>query len=157
MFSRYLTLLSIILAACGFDFWTKSVVLKSISPDDVVEVMPFLNFVLRWNSGVSFSFLSNHDIITPTFLLVFNSLIILGLCIWIIRVKEFFIQIPLCLIVGGALGNIVDRMLYGAVVDFIDFHIDTWHFAVFNMGDSFISIGMFLLVVITYIKERSLS
>lgn len=157
MFSRYLTLLGVILVACGLDFWTKSMVLKTISPHDVVDVMPFLNFVLRWNSGVSFSFLSNHDIITPTFLLVFNSLIVMGLFIWMLRVKEFLIQIPLCLIIGGALGNIIDRILYGAVVDFIDFHINTWHFAVFNVGDSFISIGMFLLIIFTYIKERSLS
>ncbi len=131
--------------------------LKIISSQDVIEVTPFLNFVLRWNSGVSFSFLANHDIITPTVLLVFNSLIVFGLCIWMVKIKESFIQIPLAFIIGGAFGNIIDRILYGAVIDFIDFHINTWHFAVFNVGDSFISIGMFLLVVITYIKERSSS
>jgi signal peptidase II len=131
--------------------------LRDITEQDLIPIAPFLNFILRWNPGVSFSFLSNHDIITPTVLLAFNSIVVLGLCIWMVRTKDFVTQMPMALVIGGALGNILDRILYGAVIDFIDFHINTWHFAVFNIGDSFISVGMFLLVLITYLKERSSS
>ncbi len=148
MRKRSLELLILIFLIIGFDQWTKHLALNYLGERDVFEVFPFLNFVLRWNTGVSFSFLSDY----PGMLLWLNTIIASGLIVWLFRTKSF----PITFIVAGAIGNILDRIFYGAVIDFIDFHIYSWHFAVFNIADSFISIGVVLLFIITYLKEKKI-
>jgi signal peptidase II len=146
---RSFGLLLLIIAVIGLDQWTKQLILGHVGPDDIFKVSPFLNIILRWNTGVSFSFLSGHG----SLLLFLNIIIVCALTIWLMRTPN----IPLSLIIGGALGNILDRIFYGAVIDFIDFHLYAWHFAVFNIADSFISIGIFLFILTNYLKEKKLS
>ena len=141
-------LLILIVLIIGLDQWTKQLALNYLGERDLFEVIPILNFTLRWNTGVSFSFLSEY----PLTLLYLNSLIAFGLIFWLFHTKDFTIAF----IFAGAVGNILDRIFYGAVIDFIDFHIYSWHFAVFNIADAFISIGVFLLFITAYLKEKKI-
>ncbi|MBO4520859.1 MAG: signal peptidase II [Alphaproteobacteria bacterium] len=118
--------------------WVLSYFANHSSP---VRVTPFFNFVLAWNKGVSFSmFHSNHPAMPWVFVTV--SLLICAVILYWMSVEKN--KATICcfgLIVGGALGNVLDRIRFKAVVDFLDFHIDTYHWPAFNVGDSAICIG----------------
>ena len=112
-----------------------------------VEVTSFFNFVLAWNKGVSFSMLhSNHP--AMPWILVAVSLLICGMLIhWMSMEKEQFTINCFGLIVGGALGNVADRIRLGAVVDFLDFHIGLHHWPAFNVADSAICVGAGIILI----------
>ena len=110
-------------------------------------VLPFLNWLLLFNPGAAFSFLADGSGWQRWFF------IILGLvaCVYIIyllrkSLSEKLLCIALSLILGGALGNVLDRMMYGAVVDFIDLYYANWHWPAFNIADSAICIGAALVI-----------
>ena len=115
-----------------------------------VQVTGWLNIVLVMNKGISFSlFSSGSDVMR--WILTAVALGIAGiLAIWLFRARGWFTPLALGLIIGGAIGNAIDRIRLGAVIDFVDFHIpawNNWHFATFNVADSAISTGVFLLLV----------
>ena len=110
-------------------------------------VLPFFNWLLLFNPGAAFSFLAQGSGWQRWFF------IILGLvaCVYIIYIlrkslSDKLLCIALSLILGGALGNILDRIMYGAVVDFIDLHYANWHWPAFNVADSAICIGATLII-----------
>jgi signal peptidase II len=106
---------------------------------------PFLNFVMVWNKGVSFGMFDNNT--TLPLVLIGLSLAISGaLLAWMFVMKRLVICLATGLIVGGALGNVVDRIRFSAVADFIDFHIGDRHWPAFNVADSCVVIGAALLV-----------
>lgn len=131
------------------DQLTKYLVLHHIDIEQSVQVLPFLNFSLRFNTGAAFSFLSSVGGWQIYLLSGIAIAVSVGLLIWLYRLseKEWLTGICLSLILGGALGNLIDRLRFGFVVDFIDFHIRTWHFATFNVADSAVSIGAVVLVL----------
>jgi len=126
-------------------------------------VTGFFNLVLTWNRGVSFGLgnfaLFNNETATAVLFMGAAAMIVTGLVVWLRRTQEPFLAFALGLVIGGAIGNVVDRLLRGAVVDFLDFHWDQWavcdwsrhwlncHFFVFNLADSAISVGVALMVI----------
>ncbi len=110
-------------------------------------VGPFLNLVNAWNPGVSFSMLDSGGLWGTIILSLFAFIVILFLSKWMYEEKNSVIRFALALIIGGAIGNLIDRIQYGAVFDFLDFHYETWHWPTFNLADVFICIGAFLIIV----------
>jgi len=111
--------------------------------DKIIEVLPFFNFRMAWNTGISFSMFDGGGS-TTYILLAVQSAITVALVWWLRTLKGGLIQLASGLIIGGAIGNIIDRARWGAVADFFDFHVAGWHFATFNVADSCISIGVAL-------------
>lgn len=112
----------------------------------IIEVLPFFNLVLVYNRGVSFGLLSNDHIAGPFLLAGLAVLIAGGIWFWLMRTADTLLMTIACgLIIGGAFGNALDRILYGAVVDFLDFHVAGWHWPAFNVADCGIVVGAVLL------------
>jgi len=117
---------------------------------------PFLNFILIWNQGVAFGLFDSEDIKYHLIsLLVF--LIMCFLIFLLIKSKLVFEKFSYGLIIGGAFGNFFDRLYYGAVPDFIDFHLKDFHWFTFNVADICITIGIVFLIIfdILNIKMRN--
>lgn len=147
------------LAAAGLaatlDQATKWLIVTIVmDPPRVIPVTPFFNLTLGLNRGVSFGMLGWLGE-TPWVLIGISSAIVVGLLVWLWRVRRMVEAIGLGAIVGGALGNILDRMRLGGVVDFLDFHVAGWHWPAFNMADSAITVGVSLLLLNTVLEERS--
>lgn len=157
-----LFLLSLVFAIVliSIDQITKDIALSNISElmhktnniHNHFEIFPFLNIVLVFNKGISFGLLNNtSDSIGNT---IIAMLLILAISIIIIYVfhllyksKSPYRSVYLSMILGGAIGNIIDRFTYGAVVDFVDFHINNWHFPAFNFADTLISLSVLLIII----------
>lgn len=142
--------------------------LKQI-PGMMAELNPFLDIVYVWNYGISFGILREYYQYSNYGLLVVNSLIVAYICYLLWRCCKLhaepvsvsqetlkqvqgdgfsiWMSIGYSLIIGGALGNIVDRLIYGAVFDFIHLHYKDYSFPIFNLADSFISIGVAVIVL----------
>ena len=119
-----------------------------------VEVFLGLNMTLCYNKGAAFSFLSNAGGWQRWFLMAISFVISFVLVVWLRNVEKNrkVLAWGLALILGGAVGNLIDRSLYGYVIDFIDVYYDYWHWPAFNIADSAISIGAGLLIlyILTY-------
>ena len=113
----------------------------------VVEIWPIFDVVMVWNRGVSFSFLEATSDFGRWALVALNVIIVGVLIYWLKGAKTKWVAISIGLVIGGALGNIYDRVKFGAVADFFQFHWDSWYFAVFNVADSFIFVGAVLLII----------
>lgn len=119
-----------------------------------IEITFFLNFVLVMNKGVSFGLFSAAQ--APTVLIILTGALSAALLVWMVRAPERLIKWALGLIIGGALGNIIDRLRFGAVVDFIDVHAGAWHWPAFNIADSAIVLGAALLALqAAFAKEKT--
>ena len=114
-----------------------------------VKVTSFLNLALVHNTGAAFGFLSSASGWQNIFFIVVA--LIAGVVIlwmfWRLNIEDRFIASGLMLILGGALGNLADRLMHGYVVDFIDVYYGTWHWPAFNIADSAITVGAILLMV----------
>lgn len=131
------------------DQLSKYLVVHHMAYGKPLYVLPFLNFTLNFNSGAAFSFLGRAGG-WQIYLFAAISLVVSAvLIVWLGRLKrsDAMMAAGLSLIIGGALGNFIDRVRLTYVIDFLDFHIKAWHFATFNVGDSAICIGAFLLIV----------
>ena len=117
-----------------------------IESKGVVKILPIFDVVMVWNRGVSFGFLSASDDFGRWALVVLNLIIVAVLIYWLKSAKNIILSGAIGLVIGGAFGNIYDRVKFGAVADFFQFHWESWYFAVFNVADSFIFIGAVLLV-----------
>lgn len=114
-------------------------------PPRIVEVTGFFNLVPVWNSGVSFGLFGDSD--TSRWILVGLALaIVVVLLIWLVRAGNGMVVFALTLVVGGALSNVVDRVVYGAVIDFVDIHAFGFHWPAFNVADSTIVLGTAMLL-----------
>ena len=137
-------------AVLALDQATKALALASLDPaagGGPVEVAPFFNLVLVWNTGVSFGMLADAGGAAP-WILVGLALLIAGVvAAWLARERRALPRFALWLVLAGALGNIVDRVRFGAVVDFLDFHLGGYHWPAFNVADSAIVIGACLLIL----------
>ena len=115
------------------------------NPPRIIEVTSFFNFVPVWNSGVSFGLFGDSG--TSRWILVGLALVIIVvLFFWLVRAGGGIVVFALTLVVGGALGNVVDRIVYGAVIDFVDIHWFGFHWPVFNVADTTIVVGTALLL-----------
>lgn len=116
-------------------------------PPRRVPILPVLDFVPVWNRGVSFGLLANDSPWGPWLLSGFALLVCLFMGFWLARSTSWPLVYGLGAVIGGAVGNVIDRMLYGAVVDFIDVHYGGWHWPAFNIADSAITLGVALLLL----------
>ncbi len=112
-----------------------------------VTVTPFFNLVLVWNRGVSFGMFSQAGASGPWILSGLALAVVFGLLYWLRQAETRLIVVGLALVIGGALGNVIDRIRFGAVVDFLDFHIADYHWPAFNTADSAIFVGAGLLLL----------
>ena len=113
----------------------------------------FLNINLIWNEGIAFGLFSFNEKIFYNILTILILIIILIIFIMAIR-SDGFKKYTFLMILGGALGNVFDRLYYKAVPDFIDFHIGNFHWFIFNVADIFITIGIFFMVVIELFNKN---
>jgi signal peptidase II len=124
-----------------------AIVAHIMNPPMQLELTSFFNLVLTYNQGISFGMLSNGTD-AGKWLLVCVALIISGVLVrWLFQSNRLFSVIALGLIIGGAMGNVIDRVLVGAVVDFLDFHAFGYHWPAFNVADTAIFIGAIGLVL----------
>ena len=129
-------------------WWLMGVLERAGGP---IELLPFFNLVMVWNPGVSFGMFQSGE--TGRWLLVlFSTLVCLGMAIWLWRQNKFWPGLALGAVIGGALGNIIDRIWRGAVADFFDFHMFGYHWPAFNVADSAITIGVAMLLYDSFRK-----
>ena len=117
-----------------------------MNPPAAIEVTPFFNLVLVWNRGVSFGLFDNDSPWGPVLLAGLALAISVVLLVWLTRAGSRLSAIAIGIVLGGAIGNVIDRVRFGAVVDFLDFHAWGYHWPAFNVADSAISIGVGLLL-----------
>lgn len=130
------------------DLATKWLVLTwVVSLPRPVEVSSIFNIVLVWNRGVSFGLLDSASPWAPILLSALASAVMMFLIIWLRRIECRFLAIAIGLVIGGAFGNVIDRLRYGAVVDFLDFHVGVYHWPAFNVADISITVGVFLILL----------
>ena len=138
--------LSLIGLLVAIDQAVKALVERSMELGQMIEIIPFLALLRAHNDGVAFSMLGG---VNHTTLIIITSLISLGALIYLWRAPatETGLRIGLVMIIGGAIGNIIDRVQHAYVIDYIYFHTPVWAFAIFNLADVFISLGAVLILV----------
>jgi len=125
---------------------------RALLPGMPVELLPFLNLTLAYNTGAAFSFLHSAGGWQNLFFIAIAVVMSIALLVILARTarEEVQLAVALWLVLGGALGNLVDRVRIEKVVDFVDFHVGSWHFATFNIADAAITIGAALLILDTF-------
>ncbi len=113
----------------------------------MIEVTGFFNLVLTLNTGVSFGLFDGETAWKPWLLSAVAVAIVAALFVWLKRQPEPLLAIAVGLVAGGAIGNTVDRLRFGGVVDFLDFHLGDWHWYAFNIADSAVVVGVGLLLL----------
>ncbi|MCK5876269.1 MAG: lipoprotein signal peptidase [Candidatus Marithrix sp.] len=122
---------------------------SNLSFNQPVNLLPFFDLRLLYNEGAAWSILANAGGWQRWFLSGLSLVISIALVVWLSRLerKQIWLSIGLVLVLGGALGNLIDRVIYGYVIDFIDIYYQQWHWPAFNIADSSISLGAVMLVV----------
>lgn len=113
-------------------------------PSTSIEILPFFNFSMVWNEGVSFGMFQGSGIWVLSGLALIISAVF---AVWLTRATGWLQAISLAMVIGGAIGNVIDRFRFGAVADFFDFHVMGWHYPAFNVADCGITVGIALLLL----------
>jgi len=166
---KILKYLVIILAIVLFDQLTKGVLINLITgrvpmtakawelipvPYLMAHVTDFFNVVFTWNPGTSFSLFRALGEAAPMVIVVITAFVIGFISYYMFWRASAYERLPLAFIVGGAIGNLVDRVRFGAVVDFLDFHIGGAHWPAFNVADIFICVGVGLYILNWFLARR---
>jgi len=123
-----------------------------------IPLAPFFELVMAWNRGVSFGILNQPGSDWNGWALSAMAAVIVVLLVgWMSKAQNRLVALALGLVVGGALGNVVDRLRFGAVADFLDFHVGAWHWPAFNVADSGITVGAVILVLDSLFARRTSS
>lgn len=125
---------------------SKYILIPMVINGEVIEVSSFFNLVMVWNRGVSFGMFASDAEIMRWVLSTLAVVISIALLIWVHKDKIVPRTLPVGLIVGGAIGNVIDRIRFGAVADFFDFHLMGYHWPAFNIADSCIFIGVVIVL-----------
>ena len=142
---RFLWLSVLIFTA---DQYTKMLVLDNIELYQAIQILPFFNLTHVYNYGAAFSFLADSGELQRNILLSISIIASLGLVVWIQKTPSSFRQrlFGQSIFLAGATGNLIDRAMFGHVIDFIDLHYDGFYWPIFNLADSFIFLGVALLL-----------
>ncbi len=137
------------------DQWSKQVLLFDVGiAGRVIEVTSFFNLVMVWNHGVSFGLFAADDD-SRRWLLIAVALAICAVLCWLVwRQADRFQALAYGMIIGGAIGNVIDRIRFGAVADFFDVHLYGYHWPAFNIADSAIVIGVAMLLYDSIVRQR---
>ncbi len=147
----WLSLLVVVL-----DQVSKQLIESSLMVYETIPVLPFFNLTLAYNEGAAFSFLSDQGGWQRWFFTLVAALVVLILGVWLTRLRgERLLAISLSLVIGGALGNLLDRLLFGYVIDFLDFFYATHHWPAFNVADIAISLGVVLMFVDAFVGRKA--
>ena len=130
--------------------------LQSTGTDIDLYIFTFLNFYLVWNTGIGFGIASMETNVYYHVLTAIILLINIGLIYFLLKSKGIYSYF-LSIIIGGSLGNLLDRFYYYAVPDFIDFHIGNFHWFIFNVADIFITVGIIGLILLELFKKEEIS
>ena len=125
-------------------WWIMAMVMQ---PPRIIPVTPFFNLVTVWNRGISFGLFDGDSAVNVWVLPLVALAIVAALVAWLRRVQGVWLASAIGLVIGGALGNVVDRLRFGAVADFLDFHVAGYHWPAFNVADSGITVGVTMLVL----------
>ncbi|MBB5533598.1 signal peptidase II [Rhizobium giardinii] len=155
IFSRPLPILILVVVAVLLDQAIKAAVEMWLPFQQAVPVIPMLALYRTYNYGVAFSMLSGME----GWFIVTMRLLVVAFVLWLWRrtsKDRFFAHLGYAMIIAGALGNLVDRLIFGYVIDYVLFHTATWSFAVFNLADSFITIGAGAIILdeILHMKKQ---
>lgn len=133
----------------ALDQASKLLVKHTMQLHEGIPLLPFFNLVYVHNTGAAFSFLHDAGGWQRWFFVVVSAGASVAVAIWLLRLpgRQPWQAAALALIVGGALGNCIDRLLYGYVIDFLDFYVGAWHWPAFNVADSAITAGVGILLV----------
>jgi signal peptidase II len=138
--------LSVAAVVVVVDQLTKLWILGTIDAGTGVAVTAFFNIILTFNTGISFS-LFQSPIWGRWVFSILALAVVVGLAIWLRRAQTRWLAIALGGVIGGAVGNTVDRIVHGGVVDFLDFHVAGYHWPAFNAADSAIVVGVVMILV----------
>jgi len=119
-----------------------------------LHIADFFDIVLVRNRGVSFGLFNNDAAINGVLFSLLAAVIVAALLVWLWRAQGMLLLAAIGLVVGGAVGNVVDRLRLGSVVDFLDFHLGAWHWPAFNLADAAICIGVGLMIIDGLIGRR---
>mgnify|MGYP001971635027 FL=1 len=125
-----------------------------MQPPRIINVNEYFNLVLTWNNGISFGLFNNDNEINALIISLIAAVIIIFLIRLLSKSKSRKLSIGLGMIIGGAIGNVIDRSIYGAVMDFLDVHINVYHWPAFNIADSGITVGALILVFDSLFSQR---
>ncbi|MES9971189.1 MAG: signal peptidase II [Candidatus Thiodiazotropha sp.] len=127
---------------------TKQIAESSLTLYESVRVLPIFDLTLLYNKGAAFSFLSDQGGWQRWFFIILAIVVCIVLVGWLWRLKkeEQWVAVALSLIIGGAIGNVIDRILFGQVIDFLHFHYQQHYFPAFNVADSAITIGVIIML-----------
>ena len=142
---RWLWLSAIVVV---LDQLTKQWVEEAFVLYESLPVTGFFNLTLVYNTGAAFSFLADAGGWQRWFFLILALVICIYLVYWLLQLDKKQVALPLAIamIIGGAVGNVIDRLLYGHVIDFLDFYYQQWHWPAFNLADSAITLGVILFI-----------
>ncbi len=131
------------------DQWSKITINGSMKLYESIVLIPGFNLTYVHNTGAAFSFLSEAGGWQRWFFAAMAFIISIVLTVWLYRLKkhETLLAVALALVLGGAIGNLIDRLAYGYVIDFLDFYYSSWHWPAFNVADMAISTGVFLMLL----------
>jgi len=152
LFRRGLALAAVVIALDQVTKWW--ILTRVMTPPRVIEITSYFNLVMTWNRGVSFG-MFNNDASWNLWLLPLLVLVISGmLLVWLARAGRPVLALGLGGILGGAIGNLIDRLRFGAVADFLDFHVWGFHWPAFNVADAAITIGVTVLIAESLFGQR---
>lgn len=146
--------LAAIIVAFVFDQATKLMALATLERGSAQSVLPFFDLRLSFNQGISFSMFAETFAGRPLLLAGMTLFIVALFALLLIRSTARWEAVAFGLIIGGALGNALDRIRLGAVVDFLDFHVGGWHWPAFNLADAAIAVGVIVLLAITSLGKN---
>ena len=127
----------------------------TMPPGDRLPVLPFLSLVMAWTRGVSFSMFSANTALGVAALSLFEIVVIAALAYWMWTATRRLLALGLGLVVGGALGNLIDRLIHGRVADFFDLHAFGHDFFACNLGDVAITLGVAVMVIDTLLEAMT--
>lgn len=130
------------------------IVAHVMAPPREIALAPFFNVVMVWNRGVTFGLFGGAPDTGRWVLVVLSLAIVAVLAFWMARTTRPWVAGALGAVAGGAVGNVIDRLHYGAVADFLDFHAAGWHWPAFNLADSAIVLGVAVLVLDAFLTGR---
>ena len=128
------------------DYVTKRIIVAKLAPYESISVFPFLNIVYVENKGAAFGMFAS---LGNSFFIAISVIALVSILFYMSKIPKGLELFSISLIFGGAVGNLIDRVLLGKVIDFIDVFVGTWHWPAFNVADSALTVGIILFIIST--------
>ncbi|CAH58546.1 signal peptidase II [Ehrlichia ruminantium] len=145
---KYILIICLLVFIDQMSKWCVMLLLQNIS---VIKICSFVQISEVWNTGISFGMM--HNLMYSNLIFCSISVVITSLLFYFL-ISDLFDKMPIAIIIGGSIGNIIDRIRYGAVYDFIDIYVKNWHWPAFNFADSFIVIGISIILMKSIPKNK---